>query len=152
MAREIATSLAKTFNVGDFVTIPANTVTSRTEGYAWDIAPKALRLLAEYTLLSNEQGRVFTISTATPPRPVDPYIEGTDISVYRIAALIDGGVSVSEILTDFPSLTRRQVEDAEEYAKKHPYSGKQYPKKTFKHFLRKRTFQRLDRELSQIEA
>jgi hypothetical protein len=81
----------------------------------------------------------------------EPVIPKTDISVYRIAALRSGGMNIADILSDFPGLTERQVNDAEQYAKDIPYYGKPYPKRTLKHFLRKGSFRRLKQELATIE-
>ncbi len=79
-------------------------------------------------------------------------IPDTDISVYRMLALRDGGMSVAEIMIDFPGLSERQIEAAVLRARSEPYYGKRYPRKTLKHFLRKGSFGRLKRELAEIEA
>jgi len=58
-------------------------------------------------------------------------IRGTTIAAYLIAALArDQGVDA--VLTDFPSLTRDQVEAAVEYAKAYPKRGRPYPSKSLK--------------------
>jgi uncharacterized protein (DUF433 family) len=93
-------------------------------------------------------GAIATITIAT----VEPVIPGTDISVHRIAALRAGGMSIPEILTDFPGLTRQQVKGAEKQAQAVPYFGKPYPRRTLKHFLRKGAFRRLKQELAEIGA
>jgi uncharacterized protein (DUF433 family) len=61
----------------------------------------------------------------------EPVIEGTDINAYRIAALHDG-MTVGEILRDYPSLSEQQVLAAKAYAESHPKSGRPYPKNTAK--------------------
>jgi uncharacterized protein (DUF433 family) len=58
-------------------------------------------------------------------------IRGTTITAYLIAALArDQGVDT--VLTDFPSLTRDQVEAAVEYAMAYPKRGRPYPAKSLK--------------------
>jgi len=58
-------------------------------------------------------------------------IRGTTIAAYLIAALArDQGVDA--VLTDFPSLTRDQVEAAVGYAKAYPKRGRPYPSKSLK--------------------
>jgi len=61
----------------------------------------------------------------------EPVIKGTDINAYRIAALHDG-MTVAEILRDYPSLSEQQVHAAKAYAESHPKSGRPYPKTTAK--------------------
>lgn len=58
-------------------------------------------------------------------------IRGTTIAAYLIAALARDQ-SVDAVLTDFPSLTRDQVEAAIEYAKAYPKRGRPYPAKSLK--------------------
>jgi uncharacterized protein (DUF433 family) len=65
----------------------------------------------------------------------EPAIKGTDINAYRIAALRDG-MSVEEILRDYPSLSEQQVVAAKAYAESHPKSGRPYPKITAKRAMR----------------
>lgn len=74
----------------------------------------------------------------------EPVIRGTDIEVHRIAALLEGGMSVEEIIEDFPSLTRSQVEAARQFAAAHPKPGRPYPKTTFKRLLRNSRLHELD--------
>ncbi len=99
--------------------------------------------------IAQQSGPFFVAATIDTPEPIIP---GTNIPVYMVSALLDGGMSVSAVLKDFPSLTRSQVEDAKKYARANPHLGKPYPKKTLKHFLRKGTFRRLQRELTEIGA
>lgn len=61
----------------------------------------------------------------------DPVIRGTGISVYVVAGLARGQ-TVEEILEDYPSLTRQQVESAIDYAKAYPKAGRPYPARSFK--------------------
>lgn len=62
----------------------------------------------------------------------EPLIKGTSIEVHRIAALLAGDLTVEDILEDYPSLTRAQVEAAAAYAKAHPKPGRPYPRTTLK--------------------
>jgi len=60
----------------------------------------------------------------------EPLIRGTAAAVYQIAGLAKGQ-TVEEILEDYPSLTRDQVESAIEYAKAYPKRGRPYPARSF---------------------
>jgi uncharacterized protein (DUF433 family) len=64
----------------------------------------------------------------------EPVIKGTDINAYRIAALHDG-MTVEEILRDYPSLSKQQVLAAKAYAESHPKVGRPYPKNTAKRIM-----------------
>lgn len=64
----------------------------------------------------------------------EPIIKGTKIPVYMVAALARGQ-SAEEIVDDFPSLTRDQVEAAIEYAKAYPKRGRPYPPRSLKRAL-----------------
>jgi uncharacterized protein (DUF433 family) len=66
----------------------------------------------------------------------EPLIRGANIEAYRIAALMDG-MSVEEILQDYPSLNARQVLAARAYADAHPKKGRPYPKVSARRSLRK---------------
>ncbi|WP_259665616.1 DUF433 domain-containing protein [Rhizobium binae] len=61
----------------------------------------------------------------------EPYIKGTDIPVYQVAALYPAA-SIEEILEDFPSLRRAQVEHAIDFARTHPKKGRPYPSTSLK--------------------
>lgn len=74
----------------------------------------------------------------------DTVLAGTTIEVYRIAALLEGGMSRLEILSDYPSLTADQVDFAEAYAKAHPNPGRPYPRLTAKAALRSADLSALD--------
>jgi uncharacterized protein (DUF433 family) len=58
-------------------------------------------------------------------------IRGTTIAAHLIAALAREQ-GVDGILTDFPSLTRDQIDAAVEYAKAYPKRGRPYPTKSLK--------------------
>lgn len=64
----------------------------------------------------------------------DPVIRGTSVPVYVIAGLARGQ-TVEEILEDYPSLTRKQVEAAIEYARAYPKTGRPYPARSFKRMI-----------------
>jgi hypothetical protein len=82
----------------------------------------------------HNSSNTFTVVT------VEPIIEGTAIPLYRISALLDGGMSVKEILEDFPSLTAKQVAAVRDYAKLYPNYWNPYPTKSFKRLLRSAGF------------
>ena len=65
----------------------------------------------------------------------EPLIKGTSIEAYRIAALLEG-MTVEEILQDYPSLEAQQVLAAKTYAESHPKAGRPYPKVTAKRAMR----------------
>lgn len=64
----------------------------------------------------------------------EPVLRGTDVSVYVVAGLAQGQ-TVEEVLEDYPSLTRAQVEGAAEYARVFPKRGRPYPARSFKRML-----------------
>lgn len=70
----------------------------------------------------------------------DPLIAGTKAPIYKIAALLDGGSSLEEVMRDYPSLTRVQIEKAWEYSKANPYRGRPYPSGSLKRALREMDF------------
>lgn len=74
----------------------------------------------------------------------DPLLRGTDIEVHRIAALLDGGMSVEQICEDFPSLTKDMVLIAAAYAAAHPKPGRPYPATTVKRALQGANLEALD--------
>jgi uncharacterized protein (DUF433 family) len=59
-------------------------------------------------------------------------LKGTDIEVYRISALLDGGMTPEEILEDYPSLTAEPIATAEAYAAAYPKAGRPFPSTTVK--------------------
>jgi uncharacterized protein (DUF433 family) len=59
-------------------------------------------------------------------------IKGTSIEVYRLTALLDGGMTVEDVLRDYPSLNEKQVLAAKAYAESNPKVGRPYPKMTAK--------------------
>ena len=77
-------------------------------------------------------------------------IPGTKIRVYRISALLDGGMTIEQVLEDFPSLTEDQVLWSRDYARIYPNLGKQYPKQSLKRILRQSGMYELDQELKNM--
>ena len=67
--------------------------------------------------------------------PQEPLVGSSTASVYRIGALIDGGMSVAQVAEDFPSLTHRQIRSAYAYATENPNSKTSHSPKSFKRFL-----------------
>lgn len=53
-----------------------------------------------------------------------PVIRGTRVPVYHVAALVDSGTPVTQILKSYPSLKDWQVELASAYAKAVPPTGR----------------------------
>ncbi|MER9313261.1 DUF433 domain-containing protein [Mesorhizobium australicum] len=64
----------------------------------------------------------------------EPLIRGTSIPVYMVAALAREETP-EEILDDYPSLSRTQVDAAIEYAKAYPKRGRPYPGRSLKRAL-----------------
>jgi uncharacterized protein (DUF433 family) len=63
-------------------------------------------------------------------------IKGTRIEAFRIAALLDGGMTMEDVLRDYPTLSERQVLAAKAYAEINPKVGRPFPKRTVKSALR----------------
>jgi uncharacterized protein (DUF433 family) len=74
----------------------------------------------------------------------EPVLKGAGIEVYRIAALLDGGLSIDQVLEDYPSLSRKDVEIAQSYAKAHPKAGRPYPRTSVKRALQRGGLEALD--------
>ncbi len=79
-------------------------------------------------------------------------LRGSDVEVYRIAALLDGGMSVDQVLADYPSLTRDSVVAARAYAAVHPKAGRPYPRTTAKRALQGAGLEALDEVLGDDDA
>ena len=71
-------------------------------------------------------------------------LKGTNLEVYRIAALLSGGLSEEEVRADYPSLSPEHLTDAKAYAEAHPKTGRPYPKNTFKRAMRGAGLEALD--------
>ncbi|AJD43774.1 DUF433 domain-containing protein [Rhizobium sp. SEMIA 4085] len=74
----------------------------------------------------------------------EAFIRGTKIEAHRIAALLDAGVSVSQVQQDYPSLAESQIIAAKIYAEAHPKAGRPYPKQTAKAAMREADLSALD--------
>lgn len=74
----------------------------------------------------------------------EPRLKRTGIEVYRIAALLEGGLSVDDVLADYPSLSKSAVKTAKAYASAYPKSGRPYPGTTAKRALRGAGLEALD--------
>lgn len=76
----------------------------------------------------------------------EPLLKGTTIEVYRIAALLDGGLAPDEVADDYPSLSRDDIETARAYAGAYPKNGRPYPRTTAKRALAGIGLEALDEE------
>jgi len=76
----------------------------------------------------------------------EPIIKGTRIETHRIAALLDGGMTVEDVLRDYPSLREDQVLAAKAYAEVNPKLGRPYPRLTAKAAMRAVDLSVLDNE------
>jgi len=61
----------------------------------------------------------------------EPVIHGTSVPVYAVASLARGE-TIGEIMDDYPSLTRTQIENAIDYARAYPKKGRPFPTRSFK--------------------
>lgn len=79
---------------------------------------------------------------------IDPsgFVKGTQIEAHRIAALLDGGMTIEEVVRDYPSLKEGQVLAAKAYAEANPKAGRPYPKQTAKAAMRAADLSALDDE------
>jgi len=66
-------------------------------------------------------------------------IRDTGIEAHRIAALVEGGMSIDDVLHDYPNLSAEKVETAIAYARAHPKQGRPYPARTVKSVFRRGT-------------
>jgi uncharacterized protein (DUF433 family) len=74
----------------------------------------------------------------------EPLLKGTSVEVYRIAALPEGGAPIEQVLEDYPSLSRNQVETAQAYAEAYPKAGRPYPRTSVKRALQGAGLEALD--------
>jgi uncharacterized protein (DUF433 family) len=91
----------------------------------------AFPFLGQY--FRSDVGPPLSITVSSAHRPLIP---GTRVPVYKISALIDGGLGIDDVMEDYPSLTRQQIESAFLYAKVNPNPGAPYPNISFKRALR----------------
>ncbi|MDQ0562304.1 uncharacterized protein (DUF433 family) [Rhizobium mesoamericanum] len=74
----------------------------------------------------------------------EPLIRGTQIEAHRIAALLDAGATVEDVMRDYPSLKEHQIVAARVYAEAHPKAGRPYPMQTAKAAMRAADLSALD--------
>jgi uncharacterized protein (DUF433 family) len=86
--------------------------------------------------------QMFTVTVGVS----EPIIPNSAVPIYRISALLDGALSVEEVMQDFPSLTADQILMAREYALKYPNYGVPHPKQSLKRLLRESGFVALERK------
>jgi uncharacterized protein (DUF433 family) len=79
-------------------------------------------------------------------------LKDAGVEVCRIAALLDGGLTADEVMGDYPSLTRDQIETAKAYAEAYPTAGRPYPRLTVKRALRGAGLEALDAVMSDDAA
>jgi uncharacterized protein (DUF433 family) len=131
-----------------------------------DVAPVPFKIRSHLPVGSNRMltrtnaawlmrhSAVFTTNDPIPTfylaAPQEPVIGRTNIPLYRVTALLDGGMTIEQVLEDFPSLTRQEVLAAKRFAERNPNHGKQYPQKSLKRLLRRSGFHRLKKELAEI--
>ena len=66
-------------------------------------------------------------------------IRGTRVEAHRIAALVEGGMSIEGVVFDYPGLSAEQVAGAIAYARAYPQCGRSYPSRTVKSVFRRGT-------------
>ncbi|WP_413992092.1 DUF433 domain-containing protein [Labrys okinawensis] len=74
----------------------------------------------------------------------EPLIKGTDIEAHRIAALLEGGMTLEAVREDYPSLDEDQILAAQIYAELHPKVGRPFPRITAKAAMRNSGLDALD--------
>lgn len=67
----------------------------------------------------------------------EPLLKGTAVEVYRVAALLDGGLTIEDVLHDYPSLSRKHIETVRAYAAAYPKTGRPYPRTSVKRALQR---------------
>jgi len=73
-------------------------------------------------------------------------LKDSGVEVYRIAALLNGGLTPEDICKDYPSLSPKAVAVAKAYAEAYPKSGRPYPSTTVKRALAGAGLEALDEE------
>lgn len=74
----------------------------------------------------------------------EPVLKRSKIEVYRLSALLAGGMTPAEICEDFPPLTPADVATAKAYAEVYPKAGRPYPPNTVKRAIRGAGLEALD--------
>lgn len=77
----------------------------------------------------------------------EPVLKGSVVEVYRIAALLSGGLSIGEVREDYPSLSTTEIETARAYTEAHPKPGRPYPRMSVKRALKGAGLEALDEVL-----
>jgi mRNA-degrading endonuclease RelE of RelBE toxin-antitoxin system len=108
---------------------PSGTYRVRLGGIELDLA-RIDRDLAE------KVSRLHRVREGVDRRPLEAVIRGTDVPVHLIAGLARAQTA-DEIAQDFPSLSRRQIETAVEYAKAYPKRGRPFATQSLKRALGK---------------
>jgi uncharacterized protein (DUF433 family) len=89
------------------------------------LKPAIIQLMKRYRALQD-------IRTGILERPgAEPVFKSAAIPVYLIAALVEGQ-GIEATLADYPSLKRKQVERARDYARAYPKKGRPYPARSLK--------------------
>jgi hypothetical protein len=66
----------------------------------------------------------------------DGTISNKGVKAHKIAALIEGGTSLEDLLRDYPNLTEAEVKSSVAFAKANPKQGRPFPTRTVKSALR----------------
>lgn len=101
------------------------------------VGPLKLEIAAAIKELTGRQKELEALRKSVTELPAgDPVIKGTDISVYRVAALADPAKpDAAAIQADYPELTEKQIARAIDYALAYPKRGRPYPAISFKRAL-----------------
>lgn len=89
------------------------------------LKPAIAQLKARYRVLRDVRTGIVERADA------EPVFKGTELPVYLIAALAEGQ-GVDDTLADYPSLKRKQVARALDYARAYPKKGRPYPARSLK--------------------
>jgi uncharacterized protein (DUF433 family) len=81
----------------------------------WKVVDERLKKLAKAEEMVTEDPEILSGT---------PVIRGTRIPVHNVAALVDGGAPLEEVLEIYPRLTESQIELASIYAKAVPQRGR----------------------------
>ena len=66
----------------------------------------------------------------------DGIVSNKGVKAHKIAALVEGGTSVEDVLRDYPNLTEADVKSSVAFAKANPKQGRPFPTRTVKSALR----------------
>ncbi|MGG7580412.1 DUF433 domain-containing protein [Rhizobium sp. Nf11,1] len=127
MDREIGEALSRVGKrrlYDELSRLPEKAITARFGALVVDLRKSDAKLKRRLRLLE-------TIKASIKMKGGEPFIKGTDIPAYQVAALYPAA-SIEEILEDFPSLKRDQVEHAIDFARAYPKKGRPYPSTSLK--------------------